>query len=124
VLEEYIGHGQLSGFAYLCDADLSRDLGPITFAHLVADIAPSLQSLSVSSDGRTIFLHRLMFAVRYAEFHQRRLSEDIPGAAVDLTAMFEEDIVPKSWWAIVLCDSIEFLRYSEYLRAVTASTID
>lgn len=51
-----------------------------------------------------------MFAVRYAEFHQRRLSKNYQDAALDLVAMFQEDIAPKSWWGILLCDAVELLQ--------------
>lgn len=82
------------------------------FAEMVADIAPSLQQLEVQSGPSGIFVHRLVFAVRYAEFHQRRMNNDIQGAALDLIALFTQDLVPKSWWAVVLCDSIDFLQFS------------
>lgn len=57
-----------------------------------------------------MFLHRLMFVIRFAEFHQRRASGDGQGAAVDVVAMFREDIVPQAWWAVLLCDAVELLQ--------------
>ncbi|KAH9888788.1 Nup85 nucleoporin-domain-containing protein [Cubamyces lactineus] len=96
VLEEYIAQG------------------PEQFARLVANIAPSLHSLRTEAGTKIpapgVFLHRLMFAVRFAEFHQRRASGDGQGAAFDVVAMFREDITPKSWWAVLLCDSLELLQ--------------
>ncbi|KAI0630839.1 Nup85 nucleoporin-domain-containing protein [Trametes polyzona] len=99
VLEEYIAQG------------------PAPFAQLVANIAPSLQSLRTDT-GATIaapgvFLHRLMFAIRFAEFHQRRASGDGQGAALDAVAMFREEIVPEAWWAVLLCDALELLQDGE-----------
>ncbi|KAL7280365.1 hypothetical protein ACG7TL_005290 [Trametes sanguinea] len=51
-----------------------------------------------------------MFAVRFAEFHQRRASGDGQGAALDAVTMFRDDIAPKSWWAVLLCDALDLLR--------------
>lgn len=56
-----------------------------------------------------------MFAVRYAEFHQRLLNRDLQDAAWDLVSMFQEDMAPKSWWAVLLCDAVELLQYGELL---------
>ncbi|EIW58253.1 uncharacterized protein TRAVEDRAFT_123029 [Trametes versicolor FP-101664 SS1] len=96
VLEEYIGEGSEQ------------------FAQLVANIAPSLQSLRADAGAKIpapgVFLHRLMFVIRFAEFHQRRASGDGQGAATDVVAMFREDIVPQAWWAVLLCDTVELLQ--------------
>ncbi|KAI0369186.1 hypothetical protein BV20DRAFT_1044625 [Pilatotrama ljubarskyi] len=96
VLEEYISQG------------------PDHFARLVANIAPSLHGLRADAGAKIpapgVFTHRLMFAVRFAEFHQRRASGDGRGAALDVVTMFREEIVPKSWWAVLLCDALELLR--------------
>lgn len=98
--------------------------GPAKFARLVAEIAPSLQTLRASADSSNyslngIFLHRLVFVVRYAEFHQRRMSNDLVEAAVDLVGMFEEDIVPSQWWGVLLYDSVDLLNYREQNRTPT-----
>ncbi|KAI9062477.1 hypothetical protein FKP32DRAFT_1686414 [Trametes sanguinea] len=96
VLEEYIAQG------------------PEQFARLVASIAPSLHALRTDAGTKIpapgVFLHRLMFAVRFAEFRQRRASGDGQGAALDAISMFREDIAPKSWWAVLLCDALDLLR--------------
>ncbi|EGN95218.1 hypothetical protein SERLA73DRAFT_187558 [Serpula lacrymans var. lacrymans S7.3] len=97
VLEEYIANG------------------PEQFTRYVADIAPSLQSYRTQPGAHGIFIYRLMFAVRYAEFHQRMLNQEYQDAARDLITMFKEEIVPKSWWGVLLSDSIELLRYSTAL---------
>jgi nuclear pore complex protein Nup85 len=92
--------------------------GPTKFTSLVAEIAPSLQTLRSAADVSDypmhgIFLHRLMFIVKYAEFHQRKMSNDLVEAAADLISMFEDDIAPTSWWGVLLQDSVEFLNYRE-----------
>ena len=92
--------------------------GPARFTSLVAEIAPSLQTLRSAADSTDypmhgIFLHRLMFIVKYAEFHQRKMSNDLVEAAADLISMFEEDIAPTSWWGVLLQDSVEFLNHRE-----------
>lgn len=92
--------------------------GPAKFTSLVAEIAPSLQTLRSAADASDypmhgIFLHRLMFIVKYAEFHQRKISDDLVEAAADLISMFEDDIAPTSWWGVLLQDSVGFLNYCE-----------
>lgn len=90
--------------------------GPAKFTTLVAEIAPSLQTLRSAADSSDypmhgIFLYRLMFIVKYAEFHQRKMSNDLVEAAADLISLFEDDIAPTSWWGVLLLDSVEFLNY-------------
>ncbi|KAJ7091342.1 Nup85 nucleoporin-domain-containing protein [Mycena belliarum] len=90
--------------------------GPTSFAQYASDIAPSLQNLGVqhpSSQG--VFIHRLMFAVRYSNFHQLRVKHDLQNAASDLVAMFRDDIAPKSWWAVMLCDAVDLLQHRSSL---------
>lgn len=81
----------------------------------MSNIAPSLHNVPKDADAAprapAVFLHRLKFAVRFAEFYQRRANGDVQGAALDVVAMFREEIVPKPWWAVILCDSIELLQY-------------
>ncbi|KAF8842387.1 hypothetical protein BDN67DRAFT_899400 [Paxillus ammoniavirescens] len=84
--------------------------GPEQYARYVLDIAPSLQALRANS-ARGVFIHRLMFAVRYAEFHQRLLNGDLQDAAWDLVTMFQDEIAPKSWWGILLHDAVQLLQY-------------
>lgn len=85
--------------------------GPEQYTKFVSSIAPSLQALRTNSAAHGVFIYRLMFAVRYAEFHQRLLNRDLQDAAWDLVSMFQEDMAPKSWWAVLLCDAVELLQY-------------
>ncbi|KAI6044488.1 Nup85 nucleoporin-domain-containing protein [Pisolithus marmoratus] len=85
--------------------------GPEQYTKFISGIAPSLQGLRVNSAAHGVFIHRLMFAVRYAEFHQRLLNRDLQDAAWDLVSMLQEGIAPKAWWAVLLCDAIELLQY-------------
>ncbi|KAI0057204.1 hypothetical protein BV25DRAFT_1872473 [Artomyces pyxidatus] len=84
--------------------------GPEAFAQSVITVAPILQELRAHPDASGIFIHRLMFAVRYAEYHRRRLNGDLHEAALDLLAMLQEDIAPKTWWGVILCDAAELLK--------------
>lgn len=84
--------------------------GPAHFARYVADIAPSLQALRSQPGSPGVFVHRLMFAVRYAGFQRRRMDLELQDAALDLVAMLHEDIAPKAWWGILLCDAVDFLQ--------------
>lgn len=88
-----------------CDEALQ---GPATFSQHASAIAPSIQVLRDQPKSQGIFLHRLMFVVRYAELLAR---QELPDAASDLVAIFQEDLAPKSWWAVLLCDSIQLLHY-------------
>lgn len=76
----------------------------------MAAVAPTLQELRSHPGADGVFTHRLMFAVRYAEFHQRRIRGDLQDAALDLLTMFNEDLAPKSWWGVLLCDAVELIR--------------
>ncbi|TDL24108.1 hypothetical protein BD410DRAFT_786808 [Rickenella mellea] len=107
VLNEYIAHG------------------PSRFTSLVADIAPSLQELQVEPGPHGVFVQRLKFAVRYAEFHHRSRSGAVDYAALDLISMFEEDLAPKSWWGVLLNDSTPFLQNEStlYFSAADASLL-
>lgn len=51
-----------------------------------------------------------MFAVRYAEFHQRSMQGDTENAVLDLVSMFEEELAPRSWWGVLLNDITPFLQ--------------
>ncbi|KAF9244099.1 Nup85 nucleoporin-domain-containing protein [Melanogaster broomeanus] len=85
--------------------------GPEQYTRHVLGIAPSLQTLRANPGAQGVFIHRLMFAVRYAEFHQRLLKQDLQDAAWDLVTMFQDEIAPKSWWGVLLCDAIQLLQY-------------
>jgi nuclear pore complex protein Nup85 len=108
VLDVYITSGLLililwNAFAYPCT-------GPVIFARCAADIASSLQELQAQPGPRGVFVHRLTFAVRYAQFHHLRMKQELEDAAADLVAMFHDDIIPKSWWGVLLCDATELLQ--------------
>ena len=51
-----------------------------------------------------------MFAVRLAEFHQRRLNGELHEAAYDIVSMLRYDVAPKAWWAVILFDAVELLQ--------------
>ncbi|KAG9309470.1 Nup85 nucleoporin-domain-containing protein [Chiua virens] len=85
--------------------------GPEQYTRYVLDIAPSLQALRANAGTHGVFIHRLIFAVRYAEFHQRLLNRDLQDAAWDLVTIFQEEIAPKSWWGVLLCDAVQLLQY-------------
>ncbi|KAJ7066584.1 nucleoporin Nup85-like protein [Mycena amicta] len=100
--------------------------GPTYFAQYASDIAPSLQSLgsqNLSSQG--VFIHRLMFAVRYSNFQQLRTKQDqLQNAASDLVAMFRDDVAPKLWWAVILCDAVDLLQYPSSLLFSASSAAE
>ncbi|OCB86404.1 hypothetical protein A7U60_g6522 [Sanghuangporus baumii] len=94
--------------------------GPAHYVSLVADIAPSLPELRVEPGPQGIFVQRLKFAVRYAEFHQRKMDNDLENALLDLVSIFVEDLAPRAWWGVLLYDAIAFLEDEQEL-AISSS---
>ncbi|TFK52007.1 hypothetical protein OE88DRAFT_1735010 [Heliocybe sulcata] len=84
--------------------------GPAKFVRLIDNTASLLQELTSIPETPGIFLHRLTFAVRYAEFHDNLMAERFRDAAMNLENMFRQDTAPKSWWAILLCDCVDLLQ--------------
>ena len=91
---------------------LSETSGPAVYIPLVADIAPSLHELRATPGPHVVFVQRLMFAVRYAEFHQRAILGDTENAALDLLSLFEENLAPRTWWGVLLHDAVTFVQDS------------
>ena len=89
-------------------------IGSHQFTSYALEIAPSVQELQAQSSIQGIFVHRLIFAVRFARYHQLIEKQEYQDAASDLMAIFIEEVAPMSWWAVVLCDSVQLLRYSKF----------
>ncbi|KAF8159828.1 Nup85 nucleoporin-domain-containing protein [Crassisporium funariophilum] len=89
--------------------------GPHKFSEYALAIAPSVQDLQTQSTVQGVFVHRLIFAVRFARYHELIEKQDYHDAASDLIAILVEDVAPTSWWAVVLCDSVQLLRYAPEL---------
>ncbi|KAL4250471.1 Nuclear pore complex protein Nup85 [Abortiporus biennis] len=105
-----------------CVLDEYTRRGPEKFSHQVANIAPSLHALRAESAPALngVYIYRLIFAVRLAEYHQRKSKGELQDAAVDVIAIFKDEIAPKSWWAVVLYDSIELLQTNEHMLFTSA----
>ncbi|KAG6850574.1 hypothetical protein H0H93_011773 [Arthromyces matolae] len=84
--------------------------GPSAFARYASSIAPSIQELRSRPSDHGIYTHRLLFAVRYAHYHQLLERHELQEAAGDLVAIFREDLAPRSWWAVLLSDSVPLLQ--------------
>jgi len=95
--------------------------GSHQFTSYALEIAPSVQELQTQSSIQGIFVHRLIFAVRFARYHQLIEKQDYQDAASDLMAIFVEEVAPTSWWAVVLCDSVQLLCYAPTLLFSSAS---
>ncbi|KAH8991666.1 Nup85 nucleoporin-domain-containing protein [Lactarius akahatsu] len=106
VLTEYIKHG------------------PEVFARSVAAVAPSLQELRAHPGADGVFTHRLLFAVRYAEFHQRRLNGDLQEAALDILTMFNEGLAPRTWWGVLLCDAVDLVRNDNLMLYSSSGAVE
>ena len=91
--------------------NLILSLGPRKFTEYALAIAPSVKELRSQSTIQGVFVHRLIFAVRYARFHELIQQQEYQDAASDLVAIFVENVAPTSWWAVVLCDSVQLLQY-------------
>ncbi|KAG6873516.1 hypothetical protein C0995_014784 [Termitomyces sp. Mi166 len=95
--------------------------GPSTFVKYASAIAPSVQELRNRPTNQGIFTHRLLFTVRYAHYHQLVERHELQDAAADLVAIFREDLAPRSWWAVLLSDSIPLLQQESALLFPPAS---
>ncbi|KAF9461545.1 nucleoporin Nup85-like protein [Collybia nuda] len=89
--------------------------GPENFSQYALAIAPSVQELYDQPSSHGIFVHRLMFAVRYAHFHRLLEQQELQDASLDLIAIFHDDLAPKSWWAVLLYDSVRLLQHESAL---------
>ncbi|KDR68007.1 hypothetical protein GALMADRAFT_79171 [Galerina marginata CBS 339.88] len=105
------------GLARIVDCVLEEYItsGPQKFTQYALAIAPSVQELRTQSTIQGVFVHRLIFAVRYARFHELVGKQEYQDAASDILAIFVEDVAPTAWWAVVLCDSVPLLRYAPTL---------
>lgn len=124
MLEEYLLHGTSSlgnilgsrrrytrGSIDMINIIINVGTGPEHFARSVATVEPSLHELRRAYPTvNGAFIHRLTFAVRYAEFHRQRLNGDLQEAALDLVALFQEEIAPRGWWGVLLLDATELLK--------------
>ena len=91
-------------------------IGSHQFTSYALEIAPSVQELQTQSSVQGIFVHRLIFAVRFARYHQLIAKQEYQDAAYDLMAIFVEEVAPTSWWAVVLCDSVQLLSYGKFQK--------
>jgi len=115
VLEEYTTSGKRSGCSVPFCSTTFIILGSHQFTNYALEIAPSVQELQTQSSIQGIFVHRLIFAVRFARYHQLIEKQEYQDAASDLMAIFIEEVAPTSWWAVVLCDSVQLLRYGKFI---------
>ncbi|KAJ4470133.1 Nup85 nucleoporin-domain-containing protein, partial [Lentinula aciculospora] len=118
--EDWIGLGRI------IDAVLNEYIqsGPVVFASHASKIAPLLDETHSSLRTEEIFAHRLMFTVRYSQIHKMRLEHDYSNAASELLVLLRDEIAPRSWWPILLCDSIEFLQYNSQLLFSSSDAIE
>ncbi|KAJ3729997.1 Nup85 nucleoporin-domain-containing protein [Lentinula guzmanii] len=106
-----------TGLGRIIDAVLNEYIqnGPAVFASHASKIAPSLDEMQHNSRTGELFAHRLMFTVRYSQIQKMRLEQDYSNAASDLVVLLRDEIAPRSWWPVLLCDSVEFLQYNPKL---------
>ena len=93
-------------------------IGSHQFANYALEIAPSVQELQTQSSIQGISVHRLIFAVRFARYHQLIEKQEYQDAASDLMTIFVEEVAPTSWWAVVLCDSVQLLSYGKLQKGI------
>lgn len=111
VLDEYITSGEPALLSQISQG--LHIIGPQNFTRYALAIAPSVQELRTKSNVHGVFVHRLVFTVRYARFHELMEKREYQDAASDLIAIFSENVAPTSWWAVVLYDSAPLLRYGK-----------
>ncbi|KAJ3718910.1 Nup85 nucleoporin-domain-containing protein [Lentinula raphanica] len=98
--------------------------GSAVFVSHASKIAPAMDQIQSTSRAEEIFVQRLTFTVRYSQIHKMRLTEDYSNAASDLVALLRNEIAPRSWWPVLLCDSIELLQYSPRLLFSLSDAIE
>ncbi|TFK39439.1 nucleoporin Nup85-like protein [Crucibulum laeve] len=106
-----------SGLGRVVDRVLDEYIssGPHKFSQYASAIAPTIQDIRAQSTPHGVFVHRLIFAVRYAYFHELLEKQQYQNAASEIMTILEEAIAPKSWWAVVLCDVVPILQYGPSL---------
>ncbi|KAF8713566.1 hypothetical protein AX14_012920 [Amanita brunnescens Koide BX004] len=106
-----------SGVGRIVDQVLKEYItsGAEKFAKYASTIAPTAQQLRTQNVQQGIFVHRLLFAVRYAQYHELRGQGNLADAAQELISIFYDDLAPKSWWAVLLSDAIELLQNDQVM---------
>ncbi|KAF8637523.1 hypothetical protein AX17_002767 [Amanita inopinata Kibby_2008] len=106
-----------SGLGHIVDQILEEyvESGPEQFSRYALTVAPTVQQLRTQDTFQGVFVHRLLFAVRYAHFHELRREERYQNAATELVSIFYDDLAPKCWWAVLLSDSVELLQNEQHL---------
>ncbi|KZW00006.1 hypothetical protein EXIGLDRAFT_723166 [Exidia glandulosa HHB12029] len=102
--EDYAGIGRAAN--RLLDEFVEH--GPQKFIEKAGQIAIGLH-LPENLGEQAVFAHRLLFVQRYAEFHKLCQDGDLSTAAEHLIDMFNAEIVPRTWWALLLADASELL---------------
>lgn len=110
VLDEYIINGLCYLKIFRFEANMLNFEGPQIFSQYAVAIAPSAQKLQIPQ-GHGLSAHRLVFTVQYARLHELFERHEYQEAANNIVAIFSQDVVPKSWWAIILCDAVQLLEY-------------
>lgn len=90
-------------------------IGPEIFITLVDGISANLLYPDLPGAPPPPFGETLRFTVRYAEFHHTRLEGRRADAAGELTDLFSNDLVPRSWWGLLLVDAAELLSGGTFL---------
>ncbi|GJJ11510.1 hypothetical protein Clacol_005743 [Clathrus columnatus] len=111
------------GVSRVVDILLSRSLKGDTkeFIASVTEIAPTLRQ--PSSYSQISIRRRLTFLIKYAEFQTRWQNGDLQDAAWDLITMFREELVPKSWWGVLLKQAGDMLIQDENIMPFEVSEV-
>lgn len=91
-------------------------IGPEAFITLVDSISANLLYPDIPGAPPAPFGEAIQFMVRYAEFHHTRLEGRRADAAGELTDLFSSDLVPRSWWGLLLVDASELLSSGTFLE--------
>jgi nuclear pore complex protein Nup85 len=93
-------------------------IGPEIFITLVDGISAHLLYPDLPGAPPPPFGETLRFTVRYAEFHHTRLEGRRADAAGELADLFSNDLVPRSWWGLLLTDAAELLSGGTFLASL------
>ncbi|PFH51019.1 hypothetical protein AMATHDRAFT_59952 [Amanita thiersii Skay4041] len=89
--------------------------GPDQFVKYASTMTPTVQQLRTQNTVQGVFVHRLLFAVRYAQYHELLKAGRQADAAVELVSIFYDDLAPKAWWAVLLSDALDLLQNDQSL---------
>jgi len=109
ILEDYITSGMIIRTVFFRKLLFEHYIGPVNLIRHESEISDMLDGLDFKGP-LCYFKHRLTFVAQYAELHRHLAHMDYAAAAKSIVSILSEGLAPRSWYAIILTDSIPLLR--------------